>query len=151
MASQYKERYWLLLEGNIFLQLFFLSWVMYMCFIASTTAYIGVIEYNSFFLFFMPWLYHAIWSVRMAERLALPTSDHRVAGSNPAGGEILPEPKWCFIAQSLSSSQNDWNTVDPNLSIHLSCNLILTCSFEKVKSSGDKIYWLNAILCHYSC
>ena len=31
-------------------------------------------------------------SVRVAERLALPTSDHRVAGSNPAGGEILPEP-----------------------------------------------------------
>ena len=39
-----------------------------------------------------------------AERLALPTSDHRVAGSNPAGGEILPEPKRCFIAQSLSCS-----------------------------------------------
>ena len=40
----------------------------------------------------------------MAERLALPTSDHGVTGSNPAGGEILPEPKWCFIAQSLSCS-----------------------------------------------
>ena len=40
----------------------------------------------------------------MAERLALPTSDHRVMGSNPAGGEILPEPKWRFIAQSLSCS-----------------------------------------------
>ena len=40
----------------------------------------------------------------MAERLALPTSDHRVVGSNPAGGEILPEPKRRFIAQSLSSS-----------------------------------------------
>ena len=40
----------------------------------------------------------------MAERLALPTSDHGVAGSNPAGGEILPEPKWRFIAQSLSCS-----------------------------------------------
>ena len=40
----------------------------------------------------------------MAERLALPTSDHGVAGSNPAGGEILPEPKRCFIAQSLSCS-----------------------------------------------
>ena len=25
-------------------------------------------------------------------RLALPTSDHGVAGSNAAGGEILPEP-----------------------------------------------------------
>ena len=33
-----------------------------------------------------------------------PTSDHGVAGSNPAGGEILPEPKRRFIAQSLSCS-----------------------------------------------
>ena len=40
----------------------------------------------------------------MAERLALPISVHGVAGSNPAGGEILPEPKWHFIAQSLSCS-----------------------------------------------
>ena len=40
----------------------------------------------------------------MAERLALPTSDHGVAGSNPAGGEILPEPKRRFIEQSLSCS-----------------------------------------------
>ena len=40
----------------------------------------------------------------MAERLALPTSDHGVAGSNPAGGEILPEPKRRFIAQSLLCS-----------------------------------------------
>ena len=45
-----------------------------------------------------------IWSVRVAERLALPTSVHRVAGSNPTGGEILPEPKRRFIAQSLSCS-----------------------------------------------
>ena len=37
-------------------------------------------------------------SVRVAERLALPTSDHGVAGSNPAGDEILPEPKRRFIA-----------------------------------------------------
>ena len=43
-------------------------------------------------------------SVCMAERLGLPTSDHGVAGSNPAGGEILPEPKRHFIAQSLSFS-----------------------------------------------
>ena len=43
-------------------------------------------------------------SVRVAERLALPTSDHGVASSNPAGGEILPEPKRRFIAQSLSCS-----------------------------------------------
>ena len=43
-------------------------------------------------------------SVRVAERLALPTSDHGVAVSNPAGGEILPEPKRRFTAQSLSCS-----------------------------------------------
>ena len=43
-------------------------------------------------------------SVRVAERLALPTSDHGVTGSNPTGGEILPEPKRRFIAQSLSCS-----------------------------------------------
>ena len=40
----------------------------------------------------------------MAERLVLPTSDHGVAGLNPAGGKILPEPKRRFIAQSLSYS-----------------------------------------------
>ena len=40
----------------------------------------------------------------MAEWLALLTSDYGVAGSNPAGGEILPEPKRRFIAQSLSCS-----------------------------------------------
>ena len=45
-----------------------------------------------------------IRSVRVAERLALPTSGHGVAGSNPAGGEILPEPKRRFIAQSFSCS-----------------------------------------------
>ena len=43
-------------------------------------------------------------SVRVAEPLALPTSVHGVAGSNPAGGEILFEPKRRFIAQSLSYS-----------------------------------------------
>ena len=40
----------------------------------------------------------------VSEQLALPTSDHGVAGSNPAGGKILPEPKRRFIAQSLSCS-----------------------------------------------
>ena len=40
----------------------------------------------------------------VAERLALPTSDHGVAGSNPAGGEILPEPKRRFFAKSFSCS-----------------------------------------------
>ena len=48
--------------------------------------------------------YECFRNVRVAERLALPTSDHGVAGSNPAGGEILPEPKRRFIAQSLSCS-----------------------------------------------
>ena len=43
-------------------------------------------------------------SDRVAERLALPTSDHGVTGSNPAGGKILPEPKRRFIAQNLSCS-----------------------------------------------
>ena len=43
-------------------------------------------------------------SVRVTEGLALPTSDYGVAGSNPAGGEILPEPKRRFIAQGLSCS-----------------------------------------------
>ena len=43
-------------------------------------------------------------SFQAAEWLALPTSDHGVAGSNPAGGEFLPEPKRRFIAQSLSCS-----------------------------------------------
>ena len=45
-----------------------------------------------------------IRSIRVAERLALPTSDHGVAGSNPAGGEILLELRRRFIAQSLSCS-----------------------------------------------
>ena len=35
---------------------------------------------------------------------ALPTSDHGVSGSNPAGGEILSEPKRRFTAQSPSCS-----------------------------------------------
>ena len=43
-------------------------------------------------------------SVPVAELLAFPTSDHGVAGSNPAGGEILPEAKRRFIAQSPSCS-----------------------------------------------
>ena len=42
--------------------------------------------------------------ILLAERLALLTSDHGVAGSNPAGGEILSEPKRRFISQSLSCS-----------------------------------------------
>ena len=49
-------------------------------------------------------IHSEFWSVRVAERLALPTSDPGVTGSNPAGGEILPEPKRRFIVQSLSCS-----------------------------------------------
>ena len=41
---------------------------------------------------------------RVAERLVLLTSDHGVADSNFTGGQILPEPKRCFLAQSLSCS-----------------------------------------------
>ena len=52
----------------------------------------------------MCFVYIYLWSVRVAERLVLPTSDHGVTGSNPTGGEILPEPKRRFIAQSLSCS-----------------------------------------------
>ena len=43
-------------------------------------------------------------SISMAEQLVLPTSDHGVVGSNPAGGKIFPEPKRHFIAQSFSFS-----------------------------------------------
>ena len=46
----------------------------------------------------------ACGSIRVAELLALPTSDHGVTGLNPAGGKILPEPKRRFI---LPSSRND--------------------------------------------
>ena len=34
--------------------------------------------------------------------LKIPTSDHGMAGSNPAGGENLPEPKRRFIAHRLA-------------------------------------------------
>ena len=55
-------------------------------------------------VFLLLWQLKVSRSVGMAELLALPTSDHGVAGSNPAGGEILPKPKRRFIAQSLSYS-----------------------------------------------
>ena len=47
------------------------------------------------------------WSACIAERLVLPTSDHRVLGSNTTRGDILstpkpPRSKQRFIAQSLS-------------------------------------------------
>ena len=78
----------------------------------NTTGYVYshmILSYFRFFFFFFMKgskiaTFHWFWSVRVAERLALPTSDHGVAGSNPAGGEILPEPKRRFIAQSLSCS-----------------------------------------------
>ena len=42
------------------------------------------------------------WTISLlAKSIISMTSDHGVAGSNPAGGEILPEPKRRFIAQSL--------------------------------------------------
>ena len=40
----------------------------------------------------------------VAERLELPTTHHGVLGSNLAAGEVLLEPKRCFIAQSLTCS-----------------------------------------------
>ena len=49
-------------------------------------------------------MFDEIPSLPVPEPLALPTLDHGVAGSNPAGGEILPELKGRFIAQSLSCS-----------------------------------------------
>ena len=55
-------------------------------------------------MYFWAWTFYSDRSVRMAERLALPTSEQGVVGSNPAGGEILPEPKRRFIAQNLSCS-----------------------------------------------
>ena len=69
-----------------------------------------------------------VWSVRVPERLALPTSDHGVAGSNPAGGEILSEPKWRFVAQSLPCSP-----FHPDLwSITLKCNSLHCNYFQSV-------------------
>ena len=51
-------------------------------------------------------LYHKLIKTSTTGRgvKALPTSDHGFAGSSPAGGESLPEPKRRFIAQSLSCS-----------------------------------------------
>ena len=40
----------------------------------------------------------------MAEWLALLTSDHGVSSLSPAGGEIISESKWRFIAKSFSCS-----------------------------------------------
>ena len=68
---------------------------------------IYLILFYIYYDFYMRFSTHFLFqpgSVRVAERLALPTLDHGVAGSNPAGGEILTEPKRCFFAQSLSCS-----------------------------------------------
>ena len=43
-------------------------------------------------------------SSTLIETLVLPTSDHRVSGSNPTRGLILSEPKPHFIAQRPSCS-----------------------------------------------
>ena len=59
-----------------------------------------------FFLYFWG---HIIFLVTLLSHFIylfffFPTSDHGVAGSNPTGCELLPEPKRRFIAQSLSCS-----------------------------------------------
>ena len=41
----------------------------------------------------------------MAKRLAILTLNHKVLGSNPVGGQILSEPKRCFIEHNLSCSR----------------------------------------------
>ena len=66
----------------------------------TTAEWIRYIFFIPKFIFFLL----MIRNVRVAEQLALPTSDHRVVGSNPTGCEILPVPKRRFIAQSLSRS-----------------------------------------------
>ena len=43
-------------------------------------------------------------SVRVAKQKVLPTSDHRVLGSDSADENILSDPKWHFSAQSPSCS-----------------------------------------------
>ena len=43
-------------------------------------------------------------SVWVAELLALPTLDHEVSGSKPAGGGIELVSVWSFIAQNLPLS-----------------------------------------------
>ena len=50
-----------------------------------------------------PWLFSFAVFILIVS-VPLPTSDHGVTGSNPTGGKILPEPKRCFIAKSLSCS-----------------------------------------------
>ena len=67
----------------------------YICFMEKTRSF-----YKFLFILNIP-VEPPRRSVRVAERLALPTSDHGVAGSNPAGGAILSEPKRRFMAQIL--------------------------------------------------
>ena len=58
----------------------------------------------------------------MAKQLALPTLDHGISRLNPTVDEILSQPKWCFIAQTLhvhlSIAWNDWNTVEKDIKPH---------------------------------
>ena len=73
--------------------------------IHSHTVYISRVAYQ---VCHIRWQNYVLFVLYLlfddAEWLALPASDHGVAGSNPARGEILPEPKRRFIAQSLSCS-----------------------------------------------
>ena len=106
--------------------IYFLSWVH--SYPDTELKFWGYVTYY----FILHTLHQFTRSVRVADRLALPTSVHGAAGSNPAGSDILSEPKRRFIAQSLSctepfmftlpSSRNNWNTVEvtknPNSSIH---------------------------------
>ena len=61
----------------------------------------SILMYFSFLEDLISYLY-ALYDILSYK--AFPTSNHGVAGANPAGGEILPEPKRRFIAQSLSCS-----------------------------------------------
>ena len=102
----------LLLIVPIICSFFFLSKQIFCCkFLSFYESFVCTLRVAKYIVgqktklrFILPSFSFSERSVRVAERLALPTSDHGVAGSNPAGGEILPEPKRRFIAQSLSCS-----------------------------------------------
>ena len=70
--------------------------------------------------------------------LKIPTSDHGIAGSNPAGGENLPERKRCLqpFMSTLQSSRYDWNTVERDVKpLNHPLSIIgfnITCYREKV-------------------
>ena len=52
------------------------------------------VSYDTAYLF--------VRSVWVAKQLALPTSDHKIPSSKPAGGGIQLKTVWRFIALSLS-------------------------------------------------